>query len=235
MSSFQLNNLALEAKLSEWYEKDDVIMSAGETLSNNSRVFLIVSGRVRVAVSGKFVAYLETGKFFGEKGLIELKPRSATVIADGPLRLIAFTKLSFYKILRSPHSAEVFKDKMRTFTVDKNGDTKSVKSGETEQKQYKQVIRLAELKDHDSDQLVLSSQKKIGHALGQPEQQDSEFLKKFIVHPHSTFSHYWDMTMCFLLLYTAIVTAYEVAFIYETISVYKYAGVFILNRVVDIG
>jgi CRP-like cAMP-binding protein len=38
------------------------------------------------------------GSFFGEKGLIELVPRSATVIADGRVRLIAFSKLAFYKV-----------------------------------------------------------------------------------------------------------------------------------------
>lgn len=44
-------------------------------------MFLIRQGRVRIKKKGKWVADLKVGDFVGEMGVLDKKPRSATVVA----------------------------------------------------------------------------------------------------------------------------------------------------------
>eukprot|EP00939_MAST-03C_sp_MAST-3C-sp1_P000227 g227.t1 len=50
------------------------------------------------------------------------------------------------------------------------------------------------------------------------------------VNPHSIVMHYWDLVMAVLLVYTALVTPYEVGFLETRIDI-----LFAINRVVDTG
>ena len=67
-------------------------------------LYIVISGRMRVLMSdadGKEVilAILGPGEFFGEMGLIDDSPRSATVMAVEPCELIVITKRDFKKCL----------------------------------------------------------------------------------------------------------------------------------------
>ncbi|HLE67177.1 MAG TPA: Crp/Fnr family transcriptional regulator, partial [Burkholderiales bacterium] len=67
-------------------------------------LYIVISGRMRVLMSdadGKEVilAILGPGEFFGEMGLIDDNPRSATVVAVEPCELIVITKRDFKGIL----------------------------------------------------------------------------------------------------------------------------------------
>lgn len=67
-------------------------------------LYIVISGRMRVLMSdadGKEVilAILGPGEFFGEMGLIDDNPRSATVVAVEPCELIVITKRDFKRIL----------------------------------------------------------------------------------------------------------------------------------------
>jgi CRP/FNR family cyclic AMP-dependent transcriptional regulator len=67
-------------------------------------LYIVISGRMRVLMSdadGKEVilAILGPGEFFGEMGLIDDNPRSATVVAVEPCELIVITKHDFKGIL----------------------------------------------------------------------------------------------------------------------------------------
>ena len=67
-------------------------------------LYIIIAGRLKVMMSdteGKEVilAMLGPGEFFGEMGLIDDSPRSATVMAVEPCDLIVITKREFKKIL----------------------------------------------------------------------------------------------------------------------------------------
>ena len=67
-------------------------------------LYIIISGRLKVMMSdaeGKEVilAMLGPGEFFGEMGLIDDNPRSASVIAIEPCELLAVTKRAFRKCL----------------------------------------------------------------------------------------------------------------------------------------
>jgi hypothetical protein len=156
LSALGTHPLALEAELSDWYSEDDVIMKEGDKITPNSKFFIVVAGRVRVVIAGKFIGYREVGSYFGETGLIELKPRSASVIADGELRLVAFTKLSFYKVLRTPGTQQIFAERMQNFDSDKGSFFQKCRGGATviRAKEKMVKLRLAELKAHELDEAM---------------------------------------------------------------------------------
>ena len=67
-------------------------------------LYIVISGRLKVMMGeadGKetILAILGPGEFFGEMGLIDDNPRSATVVAIEPCELLAVTKRAFRKAL----------------------------------------------------------------------------------------------------------------------------------------
>jgi CRP-like cAMP-binding protein len=54
------------------------------------RIFFICSGRARVMIGGREVSHLEKGSFVGEVAFLTDKPATATVIAEGDMRALAF-------------------------------------------------------------------------------------------------------------------------------------------------
>ena len=54
------------------------------------RIFFICSGRVRVTIAGREVSYLEQGNFVGEVAFLTERPATATVVAEGDVRALAF-------------------------------------------------------------------------------------------------------------------------------------------------
>ncbi len=54
------------------------------------RIFFICSGRAGVMIGGREVSHLEKGSFVGEVAFLTDKPATATVIAEGDMRAIAF-------------------------------------------------------------------------------------------------------------------------------------------------
>src|SRR5258706_16242319 len=67
-------------------------------------LYIIISGRLKVMMSdaeGKEVilAMLGPGEYFGEMGLIDDEPRSATVVAIEPCELLYIAKRDFKKCL----------------------------------------------------------------------------------------------------------------------------------------
>ncbi|HEX5474611.1 MAG TPA: cyclic nucleotide-binding domain-containing protein [Vicinamibacterales bacterium] len=86
------------------YEDGEVIVTEGDS---GADMFIVQTGRVAVTktVGGRQVqlAILERGNFFGEMSLLESLPRSATVRAVGPARLVAIrTGELLLKIRRDP-------------------------------------------------------------------------------------------------------------------------------------
>lgn len=62
--------------------------------------FLILDGSARVDVSPRKRAKLKPGDYFGEMSLLDGGPRSATVTADTPLRLLVIKRRDFATLLR---------------------------------------------------------------------------------------------------------------------------------------
>jgi CRP/FNR family cyclic AMP-dependent transcriptional regulator len=81
--------------------RGSTIMAAGDPTDS---LYIVISGRLKVMMSdadGKEVilSLLGPGEFFGEMGLIDDSPRSASVIAIEPCELLAVAKRDFKKCL----------------------------------------------------------------------------------------------------------------------------------------
>ena len=77
----------------------------GTTLAEENepldRMFFICSGRVRVTIAGREVSYLERGNFVGEVAFLTERPTTATVIAVGDARALAFERAKLSQFFRN--------------------------------------------------------------------------------------------------------------------------------------
>jgi len=62
--------------------------------------FVILDGTARVDISHRKRARLGPGQYFGEMSLLDGGPRSATVVAETPLRLLVIKRRDFSTLLR---------------------------------------------------------------------------------------------------------------------------------------
>jgi len=62
--------------------------------------FLIMDGSARVEVSARKRSRLEPGQYFGEMSLLDGGPRSASVLAETPLRLLVIKRRDFTTLLK---------------------------------------------------------------------------------------------------------------------------------------
>ena len=81
--------------------RSTIIMAAGDPVDS---LYIVLSGRLKVMMSdadGKEVilSILGPGEFFGEMGLIDEAPRSASVVAIEPCELLAINRRDFKKCL----------------------------------------------------------------------------------------------------------------------------------------
>lgn len=73
-----------------------VLTRAGEP---GTEFFLIVDGTARAEVSAEKQVRLGPGDFFGEMSLLDGGPRSATVVAETPVRLLVIDRRNFFTLL----------------------------------------------------------------------------------------------------------------------------------------
>lgn len=81
--------------------RSSMVMAAGDPTDS---LYIVISGRLKVMMSdaeGKEVilSILGPGEFFGEMGLIDDAPRSASVVAIEPCELLCIAKRDFKKCL----------------------------------------------------------------------------------------------------------------------------------------
>ena len=86
------------ARITEVFDAapDSVLTRAGEP---GREFYFIYEGTVRVEVSPRKRVRLGPGDFFGEMSLLDGEPRSATVIAETPLRLLVIKSRNFWGLL----------------------------------------------------------------------------------------------------------------------------------------
>ena len=105
-----LKRIPLFANLS-WQEikrvgelTDEVDVSDGKVLTREGQsgqeFFVIVDGQARVERNDQLLRIMQSGDFFGEIALIDGGPRTATVIAQGPVRLLVLNRREFQELLR---------------------------------------------------------------------------------------------------------------------------------------
>ena len=78
---------------------DEVSLKAGQTLITEGQpteaFFILQSGHVQVTRGGKPAAKLGPGDFFGEIGMLDRGPATATVVTDGPVEAMVLSHRQF--------------------------------------------------------------------------------------------------------------------------------------------
>jgi len=77
---------------------DDVLTEQGDP---GREFFLLIDGTVVVRRNGRKLADLGPGDWFGEIALLTFKPRSATVTATSPCRLLVIHDRSFRQVVEA--------------------------------------------------------------------------------------------------------------------------------------
>jgi CRP/FNR family cyclic AMP-dependent transcriptional regulator len=95
LSKKELDAIARAAK--------EVSHKEGSTLAKEGEsgmgFFLITDGTASVSVGGRARAKLKSGDFFGEISLLDSGPRTATVPAETPMKLLGLTQWSFKRLV----------------------------------------------------------------------------------------------------------------------------------------
>jgi CRP/FNR family transcriptional regulator, cyclic AMP receptor protein len=82
---------------------DEVEVGLDEVLAEQGHVghefFVVLEGRVMVLDGHRPVATLGPGEFFGEIALVESRPRTATVRAEGIVRLLVIGHREFHALM----------------------------------------------------------------------------------------------------------------------------------------
>ncbi|MCC7071059.1 MAG: cyclic nucleotide-binding domain-containing protein [Deltaproteobacteria bacterium] len=81
----------------ETYEGGTPIIKEAE---NGEELYIILAGRVVVSRGSQEIVELHPGVHFGEMALVDQSPRSATVTAKDPTRLLVVQRRSFYTLIR---------------------------------------------------------------------------------------------------------------------------------------
>jgi CRP/FNR family transcriptional regulator, cyclic AMP receptor protein len=80
-----------------------ISVPADETLTQEGEFgrefFIILDGRASVSREGRNIGVLHTGDYFGEIALIDDSQRTATVVADTPMRLEVIERREFSRLL----------------------------------------------------------------------------------------------------------------------------------------
>jgi CRP-like cAMP-binding protein len=84
LNARQLKKVARDA-VEDRYEPGDLIVREG---GHTATLFVIVEGTARVIKKGRTVARRSSGDFFGEISMIDARPRTASVVADTPMRCL---------------------------------------------------------------------------------------------------------------------------------------------------
>jgi CRP-like cAMP-binding protein len=103
LSSRHLRHVAGLAKIRRFHD-GAVMMRAGDA---GDAMYILLDGRATVRVSRDRAVGIEMGAFVGELALLDDGPRTATVVADGPVIALSITRTAFRKLLRSEPSIAV--------------------------------------------------------------------------------------------------------------------------------
>ena len=89
---------------------DEIDLGEGRELTRQGapgrEFFVLVEGEADVRRNGRKVRTLSDGDFFGEIALVTKRPRTATVVARTPVRVLVVTDRSFRRMLEESPSMQ---------------------------------------------------------------------------------------------------------------------------------
>ena len=89
---------------------DEVDLDEGKELTrlgeSGREFFVLLEGEADVSQDGQSINTLRAGDFFGEIALVEDTPRTATVIATTPVRVLVITDRAFRQLLENQHEIQ---------------------------------------------------------------------------------------------------------------------------------
>jgi CRP/FNR family transcriptional regulator, cyclic AMP receptor protein len=97
LSARHLRHVAGLAKIRRFHD-GAVMMRAGDP---GDAMYVLLDGRATVRVSRSRAVGIEIGAFVGELALLDDGPRTATVVANGPVIALSVARTAFRKLLRS--------------------------------------------------------------------------------------------------------------------------------------
>lgn len=84
---------------------DEVSLQAGKTLLAEGKptdsFFILLRGDVRVLRAGKLARRLAAGDFFGEIGMLDRGPATATVVTETPVEALVLSHAQFRDAIRA--------------------------------------------------------------------------------------------------------------------------------------
>jgi CRP/FNR family transcriptional regulator, cyclic AMP receptor protein len=90
---------------------DEIDAAAGKVLTREGdsgrEFFVLVDGAADVHRKGRKVRTMDAGDFFGEIALVSSRPRTATVTATAPVRLLVVTDRAFRELMRKMPSIQL--------------------------------------------------------------------------------------------------------------------------------
>ncbi len=97
---------------------DEVDVAAGRVLTEQGKsggeFFIVLTGEADVKRDGAVVDAIRSGDFFGEIALLDNGPRTATVTARTPMRLLVLSPRQFQDVLH--HESEIAVTILHTVT-----------------------------------------------------------------------------------------------------------------------
>lgn len=82
---------------------DEVDIAAGKVLmrqgENGAEMFIVATGTVRIERNGVFIRDAGPGTAIGEMALLSEGPRTATITANGPLRILLAGHREFHQLM----------------------------------------------------------------------------------------------------------------------------------------
>ena len=95
LSKRQLHSLAKVTAVTPYEEGAEVVKQG----SMGSTFYVLLEGRAKVVRSGRTLSHLSAGDFFGEISVLDGGPRTATVLAEAPLRCLTLDRKDFMEVL----------------------------------------------------------------------------------------------------------------------------------------
>ena len=90
---------------------DEIDVSEGKVLTREGEsgreFFVLVEGAAEVRRKGRKINTMESGDFFGEIALVSDRPRTASVTATTPARLLVITDRAFRELMRNMPSIQL--------------------------------------------------------------------------------------------------------------------------------